>query len=682
MQTKSQSFRQRQGCQRGKGQLLSVLSTLMLLTIAGFTQASAQTQQTYWLGRLVGTEYVFDTRLPADFAAMVTASDPKYAAYKTLAKSSTQVIDGETYSFVTTDVSWDKDAIDNGSISFVDKNGMLGAAWFNMDASSAEWKALAQQVKDQATVASADGAWKRAELLVLISPNAEAPTVQMSIFGEQERYWLGRPDGTEYVFDTPLPPDFAAKILAADPNKYFIDKTPREFLPQNVGGAEYSFVKTQITYDKPQFDKGQLALVRKPGTTDMSWIDGKLKSTVGEPLAKQLPAPKQGEWKSVDMIILISPNAEMPTVRVPIPETTLAKIGMYNLGEETKPGLYYPQVKIPADLDAFRAQMLAYGNAGRRDADFRKYNEAKTATDLSGETVDAYADDSKTRTHKEKVFRQSETPPYFNDHVLNDKLNQAAQFQAEYQASRNQMGHDGPRSFTDPNTGKSGDLSTLGKRAEFFGVASVVEAAGGGAPGNAPHSWMASDTHFRPWFNVDGCYPEIGYGAAVAANGTWYYAAVPERDAECLNASATAQPQPTAPSTSTPPTTPTTPDMTQASSLLANGQTLQKGVHYTSESGNHFLTLNPDGNLVVARTVDDGYVWGFDTNGVDYQRVARVDMQADGNLAAYDANGGYIWSALTENPDPSARLVVTPEGLLQIVSPSRGVMWSSDGNAD
>lgn len=68
-------------------------------------------------------------------------------------------------------------------------------------------------------------------------------------------------------------------------------------------------------------------------------------------------------------------------------------------------------------------------------------------------------------------------------------------------------------------------------RSVFFGgPRNVVEAAAAGGLGDAPHSWMAGDTHFRPWFNVDGAYPQIGYGAAMSANGTWYFVAVPVID--------------------------------------------------------------------------------------------------------------------------------------------------------
>ena len=164
--------------------------------------------------------------------------------------------------------------------------------------------------------------------------------------------------------------------------------------------------------------------------------------------------------------------------------------------------------------------MLAYGNAGRRDPDFRKKNGSKTATELSGPTVD-------TQDGPKKVFKQNTAPPYFTPHVLNEKLNAAAQFQAEYIASIHPAignPHIGPSSYRDPASGKTVDLSRVGLRSEFFGAGrSVAETVGPSQDiGDLPHRWMAGETpHFRPWFNVDGCYPEIGYGAAKSKEGTW-----------------------------------------------------------------------------------------------------------------------------------------------------------------
>lgn len=75
----------------------------------------------------MGTEYIFDVPLPADLAAMITASGAKYANFKNFPKFSTEVIDGVTYSFVTTEIAWDSDKIDKGHIEYRHRhNGLLG----------------------------------------------------------------------------------------------------------------------------------------------------------------------------------------------------------------------------------------------------------------------------------------------------------------------------------------------------------------------------------------------------------------------------------------------------------------------------------------------------------------------------------------------------------------------------
>ena len=182
---------------------------------------------------------------------------------------------------------------------------------------------------------------------------------------------------------------------------------------------------------------------------------------------------------------------------------------MKDLGSKTKEGAYYNSVQVPDDLATFYQAMLDYGNAGRRDPDFRKNNGAKVATDLSGLTTQ-----TDLRGPTENVFKQNPAPPYFAPHVLNDQLNKMAQFQAEYNASIRRVSHDGPQSYFDKESNKNVNMSDMEQRAVFFKVENTVEAAGGGRLGDSPHNWMKSDTHFRPWFNIDGCYPEIGYGAA------------------------------------------------------------------------------------------------------------------------------------------------------------------------
>lgn len=360
---------------------LRMLLTLTLLITGGSaTTAQAESEIKHFLGRTTGTEYIFDTPLPKDLAEMLTATGQKYSAFKNLPRVTGESVDGRNQVFISTDIGWDGDRIDQGTIAFLSKNGIESGAWFTMESAGPEWKELASRIKSQAIV--------------------------------------------------------------------------------------------------------------------------------------------DGNWRSATLQVLATMDDIQPPLRRPIPELIQLKAKMATFDNQTRAGMFYPSVQIPANLDVLRTQMLAYGNVGRKDPDFRKKHGAKTATDLSGDTV-------RTLGGIEKVFKQNRTPPWFADSALDDKLNQAAQFQAEYQAYVDQMGHDGPGSFTDPRTGRSGNMRDLGARADFFEIPrNIVEAAGGGNASNFPHEWMASDTHFRPWFNVYAVYPTLGYGAAKSAGGKWYFAAV------------------------------------------------------------------------------------------------------------------------------------------------------------
>jgi hypothetical protein len=241
----------------------------------------------------------------------------------------------------------------------------------------------------------------------------------------------------------------------------------------------------------------------------------------------------------------------------------------------------------------------------------------------------------------------------------------------------------------------------LGDRAKFFGLSAMLGEAGAGKHelGSAPHVWMASDTHFRPWFNVSGCQDQIGYGAAQDRDGKWYFIAVAivDQDPDCVNATVapTAEPtaattaEPTAEATAEPTAEPTTeataeepsPAPAQADRFpLLPGQTVEREQKIPSESGNHYLIFQPDSNVVVY-TADDQYVWGLQSITDAYTRTQSVQVENDGNFVVRDANGEHIWSALTENPDASAYLTLTPEGVLRLVSGDSGAtLWASDGD--
>jgi len=196
-----------------------------------------------------------------------------------------------------------------------------------------------------------------------------------------------------------------------------------------------------------------------------------------------------------------------------------AKAQMLSLSQRTRAGSVFANTQVPVDLDGFRLQMLAIGNMGRRDPDYRKKHGEKVATDLSGQTVTLPPDPpNHPQAEVLKIYKKRPTPPYFDDLVLNDALNKAAQFQAEYQASTGKVGHDGPTDHNGVN------LKDFWDRARHFGYSlnTEGEGCGQGTPTDFPEGWMKSNTHYRPWFNIGADVREVGLGIARGADGSWY----------------------------------------------------------------------------------------------------------------------------------------------------------------
>lgn len=203
-------------------------------------------------------------------------------------------------------------------------------------------------------------------------------------------------------------------------------------------------------------------------------------------------------------------------------EVAALKANMEKLSTNTVAGKYYPEVQIPADLNAIRADMLKIANLGRQNPKFREHN--KEASDLSGTSVTTT--DYEGKTKEEKIFKNRETPPYFEDLVLNDALNDAAQFQAEWQAKKQEVTHFGPEKFNDKPTEASWQRTiTFGFDNDKYQLEGEAT-ANGASVAAFPENWMRSDTHYRPWFNIGHDVRQIGLGLAKDANGVWYSVAI------------------------------------------------------------------------------------------------------------------------------------------------------------
>lgn len=85
--------------------------------------------------------------------------------------------------------------------------------------------------------------------------------------------------------------------------------------------------------------------------------------------------------------------------------------------------------------------------------------------------------------------------------------------------------------------------------------------------------------------------------------------------------------------------------------ILNPGEELQAGQKLFSPSGEYFLVMQTDGNLVVYAVgpdtnaeVTNVALWASNTNG---QGGVVAKMQGDGNFVVYTAGGAAVWSSGT-----------------------------------
>lgn len=290
-----------------------------------------------------------------------------------------------------------------------------------------------------------------------------------------------------------------------------------------IQGKTYTFVKQYFTWDNTPGGAN-------PTATGQIRIDTKLDRDASDlwELSDQLKGDKEfiaamealasgdkQHWRRLDLVALVTSSRAVPTFEEAMDPLTNHQANLAELAERTKAGEYFADAKVPAMLVPFRVQMLAIGNLARRDPNYRKDHRCEFALDLSRET---------TRTDRgmEKVFKHNDSPPFFKDLVLNQKLSKAAQFHAEYMASIQKVTHDGPADYM------GHEMRGYDQRLAFFEYSFPTEGegAGAGGPSEFPTSWMSSDSHFRPWFNVGMDVKEVGLGVAQGADGTWYFCAI------------------------------------------------------------------------------------------------------------------------------------------------------------
>jgi len=107
---------------------------------------------------------------------------------------------------------------------------------------------------------------------------------------------------------------------------------------------------------------------------------------------------------------------------------------------------------------------------------------------------------------------------------------------------------------------------------------------------------------------------------------------------------------------------------------LTEGQKLVKGDSLTSSNGAYTLTLQDDGNLVLASR---GHaIWASGTDGQD---VVRAEVQHDGNFVVYTADKP-VWHTDTKGKK-NVRLVLQDDRNLVLYS-GDGTAWSTKTETD
>ena len=107
---------------------------------------------------------------------------------------------------------------------------------------------------------------------------------------------------------------------------------------------------------------------------------------------------------------------------------------------------------------------------------------------------------------------------------------------------------------------------------------------------------------------------------------------------------------------------------------LTAGKKLVKGESLTSKNGAYTLTLQDDGNLVLAS--QGKAVWASGTNGQD---VVRAEVQADGNFVIYTADKP-VWHTDTKGKK-DVKLVLQDDRNVVLYA-ADGPAWNSGTDTD
>jgi hypothetical protein len=397
------------------------------------------------------------------------------------------------------------------------------------------------------------------------------------------------------------------------------------------GGKTYPLIKKTLTWDLGgayPAATGQIGFKSSPTDNNVKWAHNqnlKNETAVINALNSAV-LPMDGNWKLAQTYALIWSESSAPnlTFTEDIPMIDQLKFRRGELAKTTKNGKFYPGIKIPNDVEGYRKAMLDIVNLGRKNLDYRVGK--REANNLRGTTTVTI------NGRREGVYHNGGNPPVFRDLILDEHLNDLAQIQAEWAASTNYMGHDGPPNYNGKN------LKSFGARIDHF-TPGFISAGEAGGWDTSPEGWMDSETHYRPWFSINHDVMYVGFGAAIGKDGKMRTFGV---------------------AASTRPHTAKANSISHTIDLpLKPGQSLEKEKKYYSQDKKTYLQVDKDGylKLLIDRSREpvkenDTYLWGLATSPLKINgwQVTAYKISNDGFLQAVDANNQVLWTAPKSKP--------------------------------
>jgi uncharacterized protein YkwD len=329
-------------------------------------------------------------------------------------------------------------------------------------------------------------------LFVALAMTSASPIASEA--AQQNRYWIGTPAGGQLKFEVQIPAEIGAMVMktAAAPGRGDDTRPKYTKYSHKVDGSTMIFYSNELAWSGEGLTNGELTWAVDAGY-GAEWKNVDTNDPLYRGFAAAIKAQAknvQDDWYAAKIFIHFGPK--------PAASLRLNADGSYGemspVAKATKLlNDLSPKARLNNNETASALQaLLTITNSIRANPEYRKQNNCRLFRDLpSGLTPLRY----------------------------DAALIKAAQNQAEYCAKVQESTHD----QEDPN------MADLGKRLAFFRAKNLpaYEAAGGGSLADCPIVWMKSETHFRPWWDLDGqAVTTLGFGFSKAADGTWYFVAV------------------------------------------------------------------------------------------------------------------------------------------------------------